>query len=272
MDLSLKTPPVLAGTEKQQLVQIRSYLYQMQQQLMIALEGLTPNAIAEQAAARVRGADTLPDGAKATLDSAYRTLKSLIIKTADTVNSQIQEITQTLESNYVANSVFGTYVENAQAQFVATAQGIVQSYGYDSKLTAHQAGIDAVSQSVETLDSTISGVNDVLDTLETYNINTEQYIKTGLLFFDDENIPRYGVAVGEKLTQVEVNGEIVVERSGLAATFTSDRLSFWQNEVEVAYISNNQLYINEARILSRLFIGNWVIDCSYGFALKWVDV
>ena len=170
----------------------------------------------------------------------------------------------------MANSTFGTYVENAQAEFTATAQSVVQSYQYDSQLSAQQEGIDALADTLGGLNSAIGDVNTVINNLETYNITTEQYIKTGLIYFDDDNIPRYGVAVGEKLTTVEINGEIVVERSGLAATFTSDRLSFWQNEVEVAYISNNQLYINEANILSRLFIGDWVIDRSYGFAIKWV--
>ena len=272
MDFNLKTPPVLQGDERQQLHQIRSYLYQMQQQLVIALDNLTPGKIAEEAAAKMRGAETLPDGAKPTLDGAYRALKSLIIKTADTVESEIQELTQTLESSYVANSTFGTYVENAQAEFTATAQSVVQSYQYDSQLSAQQEGIDALADTLGGLNSAIGDVNTVINNLETYNITTEQYIKTGLIYFDDDNIPRYGVAVGEKLTTVEINGEIVVERSGLAATFTSDRLSFWQNEVEVAYISNNQLYINEANILSRLFIGNWVIDRAYGFAIKWVGV
>lgn len=269
MDLTLRTPPVLQGNERQQLQQIRSYLFQMQQQLMVALDGVTSGTVAQEAAAIVRGAESLPDGGTATIDSAYRKLKSLIIKTADTVESEMDELRQTLEGSYVANSTFGQYVENVSAEFTATAEAVVQSYEYDSKLTTQQGLIDEANAAIGDFSTTLDGLNGSIGDLETYNVSTEQYIKTGLLFFDDDNIPRYGVAVGEKLTTVVVNGEVTVERSGLSATFTSDRLSFWQNEVEVAYISNKQLYINEANILTRLFIGDWVIDRTYGFAVKW---
>jgi hypothetical protein len=269
MDLTLRTPPVLQGNERQQLQQIRSYLFQMQQQLTVALDSVFSGAVAQEAAALVRGSDTLPDGERATIDSAYRKLKSLIIKTADTVTSQVEELRTTLEKDYVAQSTFGSYTENAAAEFTATAEAVVQSYEYDSKLAAAQGDIDEVNAALGEFSATLDGLNGSIGNLETYNVSTQQYIKTGLLFFDDENIPRYGVAVGEKLTTVVVNGEVTVERSGLSATFTSDRLSFWQNEVEVAYISNKQLYINEANILSRLFIGDWVIDRTYGFTVKW---
>lgn len=248
MDINLRTPPELRGTEKEQLHQIRSYLYQMQQSLMVALDGLTPEKLALDAANAVRGAVTLPDGTNATLNDAYRALKSIIIKTADTVQKEVDEVSQRLESDYVSNSTFGTYQEAASAEMVETATGIVTSYGYESQLSA---------------------LGDDILNINNFNISTQQYIKSGLLFFDEDNVPRYGVAVGENLTTVVVDGETVLQRAGLAATFTSDRLSFWQNEEEVAYISNKQLYINEVTILGRLFIGKWVIDTTYGFALKW---
>jgi len=269
MDFNLKAPPVLKGTEREQLHQIRSYLYQMQESLVIALDGLNPDKMAQDAANAVIGAQKLPDGTGPTLDAAYKALKSIIIKTANTVKSEVEEITQRLESDYVATSDFGAYQERAINDMRATATEVVNSYSYDSKLVAMQNEIAAKQSALDALLSSLNATNTAISNINNYNVSTQQYIKSGLLFFDDMNIPRYGVAVGENLTTVEVNGEVVIERSGLAATFTSDRLSFWQNEVEVAYISNNVLYINEITILSRLFLGNWVMNSVYGFTLKW---
>lgn len=250
MNLNLTPPPQLRGDEKQQLTQLRSYLYQMQQQLNIALEQVTPEALAEQITAAQAAGAKLPDNTDATLSAAYNKLKSIIIKTADTVRTEMDTLEVELAGAYVAQGTMGSYYEELSSLVQADAAAVVQTYGFESQLTA---------------------ASDAISNIETYNVNTEQYIKTGLLFYDGA-VPRYGVAVGEKITTVEVNGEVLLERQGLCATFTSDRLSFWQNEVEVAYISNNKLYINEAHILSRLFIGNWVVDTSYGFAIKWGSV
>ena len=250
MNLNLTPPPQLRGDEKQQLTQLRSYLYQMQQQLNIALEQVTPEALAGQISAAQAVGAKLPDNTDATLNAAYTKLKSIIVKTADTVRSEMDTVILALNGTYIAQGTIGSYYEELSSLVQADAAAVVQTYNFASQLTA---AADAISN------------------IETYNVNTEQYIKTGLLFYEGA-VPRYGVAVGEKITTVVVNGETLLERQGLCATFTSDRLSFWQNEVEVAYISNNKLYINEAHILSRLFIGNWVVDTSYGFAIKWGSV
>lgn len=251
MNLNLTPPPQLRGDEKQQLTQLRSYLYQMQQQLNIAMEQVTPERFAELAAQQAAAPGAKPlESAEKMLADAYVKLKSIIVKAADTVRAEMDTVILELNGLYVAQGTMGSYYEELTNLVQADAAAVIQTYGFESQLTA---------------------ANDAISNIETYNVNTEQYIKTGLLFYDGA-VPRYGVAVGEKITTVVVNGEALLERKGLAATFTSDKLSFWQNEVEVAYVSNNKLYINEAHILSRLFIGSWVIDTSYGFAIKWGSV
>lgn len=267
--MNINPPPIFRGDEQEQLLQMRSYLYQMQQQLQFALNQITPETIAEKIAAASSKAK-LPDNTEPTLTAAYTKLKSLIVKTADTVRSEMDVLVTTFESTYVANSTFGTFQENLSNTITQTADAVVQTYDYESQLSAINNNIVGLGTDLSSLENALSEFNTAISNINNYNINTEQYIKTGLLYFDDNSVPRFGVAVGEKLTTVVVDGQIVLERSGLAATFTSDRMSFWQNEVEVAYVSNNQLYINEIVILSRLFLGNWMIDRSDGFLLKWV--
>lgn len=271
MDLNLRTPPALRGSEKDQIEQLRSYLIQMQRSLEVALDGISRQTNAEEAVRAVQGGDTLPDGGQPTVHEAYRQLKALIIKTAYAVQHEYDELVRTLESDYLALSDFGTFQESLQQIITSTASSIVQSFQYDSQLQALTSNLEGTNQSITDLQGQIDAFDSTLAVLNNYNINTEQYIKTGLLYFDANNVPRYGVAVGEKLTTITVNGQEVIRRTNLVGTFTSDRLSFWQNDVEVAYVSNGQLYIQEARILSSLFLGNWVIDTSYGFAIKWAE-
>ena len=269
MNVNLTPPPILRGDERAQLVQIRSYLYQMQEQLQFALEQVTPETLAKAISDQTK-LEQLPDDTAPTLAAAYNKLKSIIIKTADTIETEMDTLVTNFESTYLAQSTFGTFQENLTNTITQTANAVVQTYGYDSQLSNISDNVTGLTGDVGDLNDTLASVNTNIFNIEQYNINTEQYIKTGLLYFDDDSVPRYGVAVGEKLTTIVVDGQTVIERSGLAATFTSDRLSFWQNELEVAYISNNQLYIQEVSILSRLFIGNWVIDQSNGFLVKWV--
>lgn len=270
MDLNLKAPPALRGVEADQIKQLHGYLNQMQRSLMLALDGVSVKA-AEMVKQAQQSGSPLPDGGEATVHEAYRQLKALIIKTAHTIRHEYNELVEEFNSTYLAQSEFGTFQEGLNQTIVTTAQGVVQNFQYDSQLQNLAGNLAATNQSIADFQGLLDGINSGISGLESYNINTEQYIKTGLLYFDENNVPRYGVAVGEKLTTITVNGQEVIRRTNLVGTFTSDRLSFWQNDVEVAYVSNNQLYIQEAKVLGNLFIGNWVIDTTYGFAIKWVE-
>lgn len=56
-----------------------------------------------------------------------------------------------------------------------------------------------------------------------------------------------------------VDGKIVLGETGneLTLTIQNDRVSFTQNGVEVAYFSNNNLYIKRAEVLTTLKVGNY---------------
>lgn len=69
--------------------------------------------------------------------------------------------------------------------------------------------------------------------------------------------------------------EIGRSDSDFKSLFSNVKLSFMQNGVEIAYVSNNKLYITNAEVLDTLSIGNpnhgffvWDSDIS-GMALKW---
>lgn len=240
----IQSPPTLRGQEQNQLLQIHSYLYQMSQSLNTALNSLTLESFRPETQTLVKSAASQRE-----LAQSAQNLKALILKTAHEVNARMDEIRAQLKSDYVAQSEFGEYRQTLSNEIIATAQGVVQSYDYDSRLNA--------------LDETMAG-------FLSYETATKQYIKTGLLFYDEEGIPRYGVAVGESDTHITQDGETLVSRDGLVATFTSDRLSFWQNGVETAWVSNGQWCTRALTVQESFTLGPWQMSHGNGLTVKWV--
>jgi len=232
-----ESPPLANGTEAQQISRLYSYLYQMSDQLNLALNNLTADNFAPaEAAAIQQAASGKPSKAQT---EEVNSLKALIVKTADIVRSEMDVLETQLKSDYVAQSEFGTFQESLQNSIKATAQGVVQSYDYDAQITDIATG---------------------MGTLEAFQANVQAYIKTGVLYYDEDTLlPVHGVAVGERLATVSINGEQVLARKGMMSTFTANRLSFWQDETEIAYMTGGVLHIPKAEVSDQLTVGNYVI-------------
>ena len=105
-------PPYPTGTAQQQCFQTYSYLFQMVQQLNLALDQLEN---AEGQSAVQQNPSPLRDAATQSASAQYDTLKSLIVKTANTINRTMEQLSATLTEDYVAQSDFGTYVQKLSA-------------------------------------------------------------------------------------------------------------------------------------------------------------
>ena len=239
-------PPYPTGTAQQQCFQAYSYLFQMAQQLNLALDQLESGA----AQAAPTQAPTPLQGAAARAASAqYETLKSLILKTADSVQRTMEQLSTTLTEEYVAASDFGSYVQRLSAYLEANPAAVTQYYSFTSDLKS----------AVDTVDAAFSA----------YRADTEGYIRTGVVYHEN-GLPVYGVAVGQNLTATEVDGRREVAPNNFRAIFTATRLSFWQDATEVAYISNNRLYITDITVLGSLRIGHWTVADKGGLAIRWI--
>ena len=243
MNLNLSNPPRLTGDTADQLRQITSYLYQLQRDLNVALDSV--DSVVKEAAG-----ETAATAAEQTVFATAKSLKSLIIKTAGVIRQEMDTWTQTLEGTYLAISDFGTYRESVSQEITATATEIVNNFGFTSTLEAYRARIEELES-----DNTL---------LNSYKVQTEQYTKTGLLYFDEYDVPVYGYAVGEVLTRVTVNGEETVRREDLMATWSAGRLNFWQGGNIVAYYANNKMYVTDGEFLNSLQIGDWIITTTGG--------
>ncbi len=249
----LLMPPYPNGSVQQQLTQQYSYLFQMAQQLnmaLSALEGGTVSTAGNSARQRKSGGAASAAG-KAALENAeqFQNLRAMIVKTAKQVSRNMEQLETRLSEEYVASSQFGTYVQRLSAYLEANPEALTQYYSFCSDLAANVAAVDAA--------------------FSTYKLDTEGYIRTGIVYYDGP-APVYGVAVGQNLTTTEIDGQQVVEQNNFRAVFTAQRLSFWQDSTEIAYVSNNRLYITNITVLDSISIGHWRMDSGNGLAFKWI--
>ena len=207
--LTLAYPSIAGKTAQEQLESMRRYLYSMTEQLNLADWSAQATL---QEISRAIDADSLPEEEKKTALSGYAALKSLIIKTADFAAANSETFGAKLSGSYVAVSDFGKYLEQTQLTIEGNSVGIKQLYDYTA------------------------GVNNQ------FSVNSQQYIKTGLLYYNDVT-PVYGVGVGNIATTVTDGGENVIDKSrNELVTVTPARISFWQSGKEVAYLSEQKLH------------------------------
>ena len=236
---NIRLPNITASTEREQLMQVKSYLHQLVQELNWALSSLEAGKSGNNAV-KTAGGKAVTQEEFAT---SYNSLKSLIIKSAEMVQLYSEEADRRYESLYVARSDFGTYTE-------AAAQTILEN-----------------SQAVESLYENVQKIVTDIDSLEHSLIEVNANIKSGLLYYDEDGVPVYGMEVGQR---TEIDGEEVFDKF---ARFTSDRLSFYdQNDNEVAYISDRKLYITHVEVRGSWAMGGFVdtVLQEGSIVTKWV--
>ena len=249
---NIPTPPALMGTEAQQISQMRSYLFRISEMLNSALT--EQNVVLESTKQQVNHA--VSDSVfSEELDAQYSSVKSLIVKTADIVRSEFDLYVLNLSSNYIAKSEWGTYEEQIQSDITVGAEAVLQEIGYES---------------------TISDLKDGVADFEEYKIQTNGYIQSGIIGYGGDNVPIIGIAIGQDLTseKVTIDGTEYnkIDMTKNLATYTSERITFWQNGREVAYISNSEMGITAVHITGKMTLGdNWEISHANGFAIRWIE-
>ena len=263
---------------------VYDYLYQLQEYLSGVLSALRPAAReAERQARKASGEE---------LGRQVQSLKALIVKTADEVEAHtavdlsrlralvdrlgdvvegeagLQVQLLAIRSDYVARSEFGAYSQQTAQQWEAAADALTQHVAYTGEL---RANVEAVSAA-----------------FNAWRVESEGYIRSGVVGWREDESPIIGIAIGQNLTVLQdADGNDVtetvtdpatgaahcykvVEQKGFRAVYAADELSFWQDDVKVACMSNNQLTITDVVALSRLTVGRWdVADAADGLVIRW---
>ena len=227
----IRRPNINAPTTEGQLEQIKSYLYQLTNQLNFAIkstESISSATVQDQSGNEV--------SADANAEKTFFKIKDLIIKSADIVNAYYEAITKKLSGRYVAKSDFGTFEQETNAQFEATSESITQHY-----------------ESIQSIESAVANLNELR--------KDNCYIKTGWL---DDNETIAGVEIGKTS---EVDGETQTR----FAQFTTNKLVFFDDTGrELGSFSDYRLYVNVIVVREKLqFEGGYILDPTNGLAFKW---
>ncbi len=242
MSIDIRFPNINSPTTEGQMAQMQSYMHQLVEQLNWALNtvtnaqsGNTSNVVINKPRE-----DISPEEAENTFNS----IKALIIKSADIVRAYEQTMRTEYNGEYVAVSDFGTYMEN-------TTKVVEDTSKYTNEVYTNVQSITNASG------------NGRLDNLEDDVKNTNAYIKRGLLgYLERLKKDVYGIAVG----QTDDNGAYTNY-----AWFISEGLClFDENGYEVAYISQNKLYIKDAVFLGTVQFNGYKADTTDGLAFVWV--
>lgn len=89
-----------------------------------------------------------------------------------------------------------------------------------------------------------------------------------------EQIVSQATADVRTFIRTDADGNLLIGKAGnpIVLRQTNDRISFLSNGQEVAYFSNNKLYVTEAEVLNRLIIGGyqWRVLGDKSIVLEWV--
>ena len=146
----------------------------------------------------------------------------------DDVNGNIQDQMTSTNTKLASNTEAIGRLENTGASLRADLSGIVQ------RVTAVEHGLDGVDTQINTsIETYARGINFIYDTKNNVE-EIQRYIKF-------------------------VNGNILLGRSDseLNLKIANDRISFLSGTTEVAYISNQRLYITDAVFLKSIQIGDF---------------
>lgn len=248
------------------------YLYQLSEFLGVTLANAPAAAVQSAPALSAASSPSAPSSSASSAPTDLAELKSLIIKTADDVaagvvapqisgvyaeidgtNQSVRDLDASVKATYAAKSDFGTLLLELNRTIENDPNAITQYYKFFSDFKS------LVDEEIGSMGSAVSE-----------QAKIAAYIKSGIVEYDENLLPKVGIAIGQSLeTETTVDGETEVLQKNFRATFTADRLAFWQGENCVAYVSNNKLNIETVTALKNVEIEDWLITAEVGLAFKW---
>ncbi len=217
-------PPVLAGTPEAKLQQLYAHLGILSNKLNEALMTIS----IDQMPAEVRTAvGSAVEAEESNADKIVQ-MKSLIIKNAEIVRNEMEEIRTTLTAHYEAISEqFGTYQEDVEARIAANAYGIEQNYTLIQNVQSAEADS-------ETMIRKLSGS-----------------VFSGII---DTNTGEIGIAIGYNVT----NDDGTLNMGNRMVTLTADALTFYVNGAKAAWFGNSVFYIENGEVTKSMRMGKYI--------------
>lgn len=208
-------PFITATDPAEKLRQIESYLRQL-------VDKLNTEAQTTYAKAGVPGATKGASQAKKTeTEATFDEIKSLIIKSADIVDSLYEKFSKKLSGSYVAQSEFGTYKEYTSAQLEASSNEIKTTV---ESLEAIEANQTQIRESVSVIEQSANAIS--LEVTKILADGVDKVVTSTGYTFNEEGlkIQREGQAIENLLNNLGMyvyrSGDVMLkaDASGVEAT------------------------------------------------------
>ncbi|MBP3559876.1 MAG: hypothetical protein J6K49_04345 [Clostridia bacterium] len=314
-DLNLIVPNLTSDkySDDNKFILLKNYLYELNEALAQALDDKTATelqAFTKSVNEKDKSNSEKIIALKNQSIKRFDALKQDILRTADEIEKEYttkleqtkEEIKLEAKGEFVAQSQFGEYKNETASQYKQMSEAIqsnvtkteelstsVEDYKRttDSKITQQAESITSQISEAYATKNEVNGLEDRVESkiVQTSTNITDNFNKSLTYLSDD--ISTVGGNVKEFISELDVyirRGELEPDIYGIEigrsdslikARFTNDRLSFYQGTSEVAYISQNNLYITRAEVLDYLKIGNtsqgfFIFDTTEnGLEVKW---
>ena len=237
------------------MAQMRSYLYQMVEQLNWALNALDSGGAISSASKTTTVVQAAGGSSSDETDQRMANLRDLIVKSAESVQTEMDERVESLSSTYVARSDFGTYREDINQRITANSTKIEQQFAFAAEIQAN--------------------TNRVEVDFAAYKTNVEGYIRQGIVGYDG-TIPIIGIAIGQDIrttgTSVETEQGVFdeIDKRSNMSVWTTEKLSFYIGGQEAAYFSNGKLTVAQIATDRITGSGKWDVSFTNGVKFKWM--
>lgn len=230
-------PPCIQGSDREQLAAIRTYLFQLRDQLQFAFdnvgEGGVSTVIERHIASGGASSPSLtPEQKEENAEATFNSIKALIIKSADIVDAYYEEIDKKFNSEYFAESDFGYYLKKTENNISVNADGITQT-----------------NKSIEKIEGVYQNSTDYA-----MIVKGEGYIKSGFLGDREDGVDSYGIEVGQRFT--DENGTTIFRGS---ARFTPMGVFLFDgNGIKTAWLGQRRLTAYEIEARESLQVGGFI--------------
>ena len=168
-------------------------------------------------------------------DKSYDSTAAVAFEKFTNLTGKVLEISKTVDGLTIQNKSLDGKLSGLEL----TINGF-KTYAEETYVT--DDGFEEKYKSVS--EQTTKEINDHFESLDKFRNDTSANIKTGLLGYTEDNLPMYGIEVGQETTNVDG-----VKTFDKYARFTSDKLSFYdQNDNEVTSVGDKKMSISNVEI------------------------
>lgn len=261
-------PPQLSGTPEQQIANLRDWMFQRVKELDMAV-----NAEADKVTVQKdgKGRTIISNGDEEAVRKMASDLKSLILKTANEVESYADKKVESFSSEYVARSEFGTYQQTVQATMETTAQGVQENYDLIQAVTSD---VDSLFDSYEEIrGQVVRGIVQDPEYSPGSELHPTEYV-VGIAISQNINVSS---EAGPDDAHKPDDGHTYyyLDSGQTFGLYTSTGWQFWINGLKVGWYSSldGNLHVASMKVEKTIQMGDWILKQNGGnFGILYVGV